>query len=432
MKVKKEDVKYLVFEGGGGKGIVYLGAIEALEEMGILAYKTQIIKGQQIIRLDPSKIKGIAGTSVGSLTALLIASGHTPQEIRKVLMSDLSEMVLDTVEYGKLPTIFTSENPRHVIADRPIDKDKLLLDKYWKNFKESEEKKFRDLLKVPVKAFTQFNMNFFAGLVKWYLDYESKKKVVKEPKHEIFNVIQEIAKTSTTKSAIDKILDSSADSMNSLKYEYGLFLSEVIRDAADIFIEHKSGIKNCTFKQFYDEFNIDLVVTAYDVTSNELYYFRNNETWKDLCVADAIRMSISIPLVFKPVLMNFKDGEIKPVSDDLSSVNYVVDGGLGNNFPLHAFDDPSSAKLNPNVLGFTLRYAKEVETIQPTFFGYLENIFMSLIKQTSNLQFKYPNERDQAIELNSGKINVFDFSFKNMPESIFVEARRRTFAYFKD
>jgi len=34
MKVAKENVNYLVFEGGGGKGITYIGAVHALEELG--------------------------------------------------------------------------------------------------------------------------------------------------------------------------------------------------------------------------------------------------------------------------------------------------------------------------------------------------------------------------------------------------------------
>ncbi|XP_048773630.2 uncharacterized protein LOC125678888 [Ostrea edulis] len=63
----------LVFEGGGAKGVVYPGALLALEELGIL-----------------KKIKRIAGTSVGSMTACMLALGYNSQEIRKVMKKDFS------------------------------------------------------------------------------------------------------------------------------------------------------------------------------------------------------------------------------------------------------------------------------------------------------------------------------------------------------
>jgi hypothetical protein len=238
MKVSKDDVKYLVFEGGGGKGLIYLSPLQALEELDILSYKTVNVNGKDVYRLDHKKIHGIAGTSVGGLTALLVAAGFTSEEIHTVLTSNLDEKILDSVEFGKLPTVHTLDNPRHIISDRPIDKDRMLFDKYWETFKHSR-KTLKGLVKLPVKAFKEFNMGFFSGLVKWYIDYESRKVVIKEPKHEIFGVIHDIAKTKTTKSAIDIVLENSADSMYSLKYDLGLFLSESLRDAVD-FLPMKS------------------------------------------------------------------------------------------------------------------------------------------------------------------------------------------------
>ncbi|XP_048777040.2 uncharacterized protein LOC125681141 [Ostrea edulis] len=61
----------IVFEGGGAKGVVYPGALLALEELGLMA-----------------KIKRFAGTSVGSMTACMAALGYSSQEIRKVMEKD--------------------------------------------------------------------------------------------------------------------------------------------------------------------------------------------------------------------------------------------------------------------------------------------------------------------------------------------------------
>ncbi len=430
MKVSKDDVKFLVFEGGGGKGLIYLSPLQALEELDILSYNTVNVNGKDVYRLDSKKIHGVAGTSVGGLTALLVAAGFTPEEIFTVLTGDLDEKILDSVEFGKIPTVHTLDNPRHIISDRPIDKDRMLFDKYWETFKHSK-KTLRSLVKLPVKAFKEFNMGFFSGLIKWYIDYESRKVVTKEPKHEIFGVIHDIAKTKTTKSAIDIVLENSADSMYSLKYDFGLFLSESLRDAVDEFIEFKSGIKNCTFEQFYNTFKIDLVLTAFDVSTNEVYYFRNDKRWKNLCVVDALRMSVSIPMVFKPVVMKIEGDKIVTVTDEISSANYIVDGGLGNNFPIHVFDKEDSDYLNPHVLGFRLIAARPFVEGETTFFGYLENIFLSLLKLTSESQLKRESEKDQIIDLDTEGMNFLDFTFETISEKTLTEARKLTFAYFK-
>ena len=58
----------LVFEGGGVKGIAYVGAMNVLEKEGIL-----------------KNIKRVGGTSAGSINAVLFASGFSNQETLKVL-----------------------------------------------------------------------------------------------------------------------------------------------------------------------------------------------------------------------------------------------------------------------------------------------------------------------------------------------------------
>lgn len=52
----------LVFEGGGVKGIAYVGAMEVLEEKGIL-----------------KNITRVGGTSAGAINALLAGLNYTPR-----------------------------------------------------------------------------------------------------------------------------------------------------------------------------------------------------------------------------------------------------------------------------------------------------------------------------------------------------------------
>jgi NTE family protein len=60
----------LAIEGGGAKGVAYVGAVEVLHQAGVL-----------------QKLKRVAGTSAGSITAGLIALGYTPQELYETLLA---------------------------------------------------------------------------------------------------------------------------------------------------------------------------------------------------------------------------------------------------------------------------------------------------------------------------------------------------------
>ncbi|MCF8068913.1 MAG: patatin-like phospholipase family protein [Desulfobacterales bacterium] len=60
--------KNLIFEGGGVKGIAYVGALEALNERKIL-----------------KNIKRVGGTSAGAINAVLLSLGYTLDETRDIL-----------------------------------------------------------------------------------------------------------------------------------------------------------------------------------------------------------------------------------------------------------------------------------------------------------------------------------------------------------
>ena len=60
--------KNLVFEGGGVKGIAYVGALEVLDKEGIL-----------------QNIERVAGTSAGAMVAVLVGLGYSAEEMKDVL-----------------------------------------------------------------------------------------------------------------------------------------------------------------------------------------------------------------------------------------------------------------------------------------------------------------------------------------------------------
>jgi NTE family protein len=64
------NFRNLIFEGGGVKGIAYLGAIDVLSQKGIM-----------------EQVERVGGTSAGAINAILVGLGFTPDETRDILWS---------------------------------------------------------------------------------------------------------------------------------------------------------------------------------------------------------------------------------------------------------------------------------------------------------------------------------------------------------
>ncbi len=79
------NFRNLVFEGGGVKGIAYLGALEVLEEKGILA-----------------DIERIGGTSAGAINAVILGLGFSGEETRDIIWSlDFKNFMDDSWGIGR-------------------------------------------------------------------------------------------------------------------------------------------------------------------------------------------------------------------------------------------------------------------------------------------------------------------------------------------
>jgi NTE family protein len=96
----------LVFEGGGVRGLCYVGALQAVEEAG----------------LRP-QVKAVAGTSAGAITAALIAMGYSADELRQELLGMRLGMFEDGLLTGPIRVIthygfFRGDTFLHWMRDR--------------------------------------------------------------------------------------------------------------------------------------------------------------------------------------------------------------------------------------------------------------------------------------------------------------------------
>lgn len=194
-----------VFEGGGVKGIAFVGAICCLEEA-----------GYEWARL--------AGTSAGSIIAALLAAGYTGAELKNIIMNINYTKLLDKSRINYIPGIGKAIS---LIKDNGIYPG-FFIENWLKGLFETKGKtKFKDII--------------FEG--------ESKLKIIA---------------TDITRREMIIIPDD---------------------------------------------------LTEYGINPMEF------EIWK------AVRMSISIPLFFKPVVLPYKN-----------TFSYIVDGGILSNFPVWVFD----------------------------------------------------------------------------------------------
>lgn len=90
------------------------------------------------------------------------------------------------------------------------------------------------------------------------------------------------------------------------------------------FLESLFKKKDCnkiTFKELYERFDKDLIITGTCLNETKLYYF-NKDDFPDMQIQQAVRISMSIPFYFVPYNINGK---------------LFVDGGCMNNFPIDKY-----------------------------------------------------------------------------------------------
>ena len=316
--------KNLVFEGGGVKGIAYVGALEVLDKEGILP-----------------NIKRVAGTSAGAMVAVLVGLGYTANDLKDILW-DLN--------------------------------------------------------------FTKFLDDSFG-----------------------------------------KIRDTER-----LISEYGWYKGDFFRNKMADFIKDKTGDGEATFRELAESKKYrDIYLVGTDLSTSYTKVFCNEYT-PDVKVADAARISMSIPLFFRA---------IQNINDDH---HVYVDGGLLDNYPIKVFDRASyileesnkrrteyyektnkSLKrknhqideyvYNKETLGFRLDAKEEIEKfLDPdrelpikndikTIFSYTKALVTTLIDFQNNVHL-HSDDWQRTIYIDSKNVSAVDFEISDAKKRLLVES----------
>lgn len=319
----------LIFEGGGVKGVAYLGALGVLEEKGILP-----------------NIERIGGTSAGAIIGVLIGLNFSLKEVEEILLNlDFSKFLDDSV-----------------------------------------------------------------GLV--------------------------------------------MDSVRLLT-EYGWYKGDTFRNWLGDLIAAKTGNPNATFKDivtvgagFKEMF---FIATNLSTRSSTVF---SAEHTPDTCVADAIRMSMSIPLLF--AAKRDADNEI------------YTDGGILDNYPIKLFDqkkyvyqfanepkyykelnaelnlhnsDMSPYLFNQETLGFRLDSSKEIamfcEEAQATkyeitdFLSFIKSLITIYMESLQN-QHLHNDDWHRTIFIDTLNVKTFDFHVNEERKRALIQSGREcTERYFE-
>lgn len=204
------NIRNLVFEGAGIRGIAYAGVIEELEKRDKL---------QQVTR--------VGGTSAGAITALMVSIGYSSGEIADIITS------------------------------------------------------------TRFNRFNDGRFMFVGGVVR----------------------------------------------MNKL---YGWYRGDRFTDWLADLIERKTGNPDITFEELSQKGYKDLYVTGACLNRQKLLVF-SKESYPQMKVKDAVRISMSIPLYFRAVFID-STGAIYKKPDQAPNLDIVVDGGIIGNFPIALFD----------------------------------------------------------------------------------------------
>ena len=326
--------KNLVFRGGGMKGSAYTGALEVLDEKGLL-----------------KQIKRVVGSSVGAITATLVSFNlDFPKTIE----------LINSLDFKQVPQLKSDS----------MDSDPKRLPKF---------------------------------------------------------ISREVTKLSGDVEALQRLMT-----------KYGWYSSEYFNHWMRKTISDQcDGNPDATFIDFKNFGFKDLYIISANVSKLEVSVF-SAETTPDLAVADAVRMSMSIPLYFE---VQRYDGK------NFGEGDFHVDGGILLNYPIHIFDQPQYQKgniwyengINWETLGFYLytntgkiSETKKIESFKDFIAHLYESYNVSLqIAEIENNQI----DQRRTVKIDTLGISSTDFQLPKTDPKILAlveEGRNATRNYLDD
>lgn len=228
------------------------------------------------------------------------------------------------------------------------------------------------------------------------------------------------------------------EAVQRLMTKYGWYSSEYFNNwIKKIIANYCDGNPDATFQDFRNFGHKDLFVVSANMSKLEISIFSADST-PNFPVAQAVRMSMSIPLYFEVMRYN---------GEKFGEGDYYVDGGLLKNYPLHIFDHPKYQEnnvwyengVNWETLGFYLY--TNAEKVSET--KKIENFkdFISHLYESYNISLQIaeidnnPIDQKRSVRIDTLGVSSTDFHLtKNDQKFIDLvdEGRKATINYLKN
>lgn len=328
----------LVFQGGGLKGIAYVGALEALKSKNAVC-----------------SLKRFAGTSAGAIMATLLACDYDIAEIKEILMQ--------------------------------ID--------------------FTDFFDHPMKL---------------------------EESEGVFSIL---------KSALE-LVGSPIKLVSNLLGTGGICEGEVFLEWMEEKIKEKTGIRHCTFGELSDLIekgmpfkHLHIFGTRIGETPEIVLFGSDNLDSRDYVISDIVRISMSIPGIFKPHEIHMKDR--KGIRFARSDLGKFIDGGLLKNFPIDTFDKRGYSHEDVIGKGFDIPHfnfrtwglslittidqdSLETKIDKESSRGLVLSLFHLYARAEQLLRNELKEEFSRIIEIDNQGITLLDFDLDITKKDRLVQA----------
>jgi NTE family protein len=213
-----------------------------------------------------------------------------------------------------------------------------------------------------------------------------------------------------------------AGGISRLRKQFGWYKGQKIAKWMEDLIAAKTGNGNITFSELHrlgaEKGYKDLYITGTDLTFQTLRVF-SYESYPHMRICDAVRISLSIPLYYRAVLMD-DSGKVHEKPNPQQLLHVMVDGGVLSNYPVFIFDSTKYISNgsngtntfieNPETLGLLmeipdqLHYNLQQAGVYPfaiyTMRDYLKALYHTLIDK-ANPDVLHPNSLRRTIAINN-------------------------------
>lgn len=204
---------------------------------------------------------------------------------------------------------------------------------------------------------------------------------------------------------------------------YGIYKGDKLYSWLEKLIKDKGFNKNITFEQLFKQTNRLLIVTGTCLNKRKTIYFSKDHT-PNMQVALAVRISGSLPMIFKSIKINNET---------------FVDGGVLNNYPLTVFDNENGTNWK-NTLGLKLvsehqhrtnEIANNVKEIN-NIYQYVRVLISSMLLQIERSAI-HAHYWERTITINTFDLMSTDFDITRLDkEKLIHSGYTSAFDFFKN